>query len=96
MFAAKLKNNISFEKVMQFSWYDLIGSIGVSIIIVTYFLLQTERIKSENIYYSILNACGSSLIILSLIFNFNLAALIQEAFWVLISIYGVAKCVLKK
>jgi hypothetical protein len=81
---------------MQFTLYDLIGSIGVSIIIVTYFLLQTERIKSENIYYSILNAFGSSLIILSLIFNFNLAALIQEAFWVLISIYGVAKCFLKK
>jgi hypothetical protein len=96
MFAAKLKNNFKFGKNMQFTFYDLIGSIGVSIIIVTYFLLQTERIKSENIYYSILNVFGSSLIILSLIFNFNLAALIQEAFWVLISIYGVAKCFLKK
>jgi hypothetical protein len=81
---------------MEFTLYDLIGSIGVSIVIITYFLLQTERIKSENIYYSILNAFGSSLIILSLIFNFNLAALIQEAFWVLISIYGIAKCFLKK
>jgi hypothetical protein len=96
MFAAKLKNKLKFDKDMQFTWYDLIGSIGVSIIIVTYFLLQTERIKSENIYYSILNAVGSSLIIFSLIFNFNLAALIQESFWVLISIYGVAKCFLKK
>jgi hypothetical protein len=81
---------------MQFTLYDLIGSIGVSIVIITYFLLQTERIKSENVYYSILNVFGSSLIILSLIFNFNLAALIQEAFWVLISIYGIAKCFLKK
>jgi hypothetical protein len=81
---------------MEFTFYDLIGSIGVLIVIITYFLLQTERIKSESIYYSILNAIGSGLIILSLIFNFNLAALIQELFWVLISIYGIAKCFLKK
>jgi hypothetical protein len=81
---------------MQFSFYDLIGTIGVATVIITYFLLQTERIKSESVYYSVLNAIGSGLIILSLIFNFNLAALIQEAFWVLISIYGIAKCSLKK
>jgi hypothetical protein len=81
---------------MQFSLFDFIGSIGVAIVIITYFLLQAERIKSENIYYSILNAIGSSLIILSLVFNFNLAALIQESFWVLISIYGIVKCFLKK
>ena len=76
---------------MQIAWYDIIGSIGVATIIVTYVLLQTERIKSDALLYSILNAVGASLIIFSLFFNFNFSAFIVEFFWVLISIYGVVK-----
>lgn len=73
---------------MQFTFYDIIGSIGVGIIIVTYVLLQTEKLKSESLAYSALNAFGASLIVFSLIFNFNFSAFIAELFWVLISIYG--------
>jgi len=81
---------------MQYAWYDLVGSIGVGLIIVTYVLLQTDKIKSETLIYSILNAVGASLIIISLLFSFNLSAFIVEFFWVLISIYGIGKYFLKK
>ena len=81
---------------MQFAWYDIIGSVGVATIILTYVLLQTERIKSDALLYSILNAAGASLIIFSLFFNFNFSAFIVEFFWVLISIYGIVKYFLKK
>ena len=81
---------------MQIQWYDIIGSIGVATIIFTYVLLQTERIKSDTLLYSILNAAGASLIIFSLFFNFNFSAFIVEFFWVLISIYGIVKYLLKR
>lgn len=80
---------------MQYNWYDLVGSIGVFVIIATYVLLQTERIKSESLLYSILNAVGASLIVFSLFFNFNFSAFIVEFFWILISIFGIAKYFLK-
>ena len=81
---------------MQFAWYDIIGSIGVATIICTYVLLQAERIKSDALLYSVLNAAGASLIIFSLFFNFNFSAFIVEFFWVLISIYGIIKYFLKR
>ena len=81
---------------MTYTLYDLVGSIGVGIIILTYVLLQIGKIKSENIFYSILNAAGASLIIISLIKDFNFPSFIVEFFWVLISIYGIVKYFLKR
>lgn len=81
---------------MQFSFYDLIGSVGVGVIILTYILLQTDKIKSESLAYSVLNGLGAGLIAISLIFDFNLSAFIVESLWVLISLYGIAKYFLKK
>jgi len=76
---------------MQFAWFDIIGSIGVATIILTYVLLQTEKIKSESLLYSALNGLGAGLIVFSLIYSFNFSAFVVESLWVLISIYGVAK-----
>ncbi len=81
---------------MQFAWYDIIGSIGVATIIVTYVLLQTGRIKSESLTYSVLNGAGAALIVFSLFYSFNFSAFVVESLWVLISIYGIAKYFLRK
>lgn len=77
-------------------WYDFVGSVGVAVIIFTYVLLQTGKLKSDALAYSLLNASGASLIIVSLVYNFNFSAFIVEFFWVLISLYGIAKYFLKK
>ena len=76
---------------MQYAWYDVVGTAGVGIIIGTYVFLQLEKIRSESLIYSLLNAAGASLIIVSLLFNFNFSAFIVEFFWVLISLYGIGK-----
>jgi hypothetical protein len=81
---------------MQYAWYDFIGNIGVGLIILTYVLLQLEKLKSESLLYSSLNALGASMIIVSLLFNFNFSAFIVEFFWVLISLFGVTKYFLRK
>ncbi len=80
---------------MQYAWYDLIGSVGVVTIILTYVLLQTERIRSEQLIYSLLNGLGAALIVFSLLYSFNFSAFVVESLWVLISIYGVIKYFLK-
>ena len=81
---------------MDIQWHDILGSIGVTLIIVTYFLLQLERLSSTGILYSTLNALGALFVIISLMYDFNLSAFIVEAFWALISVFGIIKYYLSK
>jgi multidrug transporter EmrE-like cation transporter len=74
---------------MKYSLLDLVGNTGVVMLIITYLMLQVNKIRSDGLAYSILNAVGASLIILSLLVNFNLSAFIMEVFWVLISFVGI-------
>jgi len=66
--------------------FDLAGLIGVLLVIVAYLLLQLDKLASSSPSYSLLNAAGALLIIVSLVFKFNLSAFIVEAFWFLISL----------
>jgi hypothetical protein len=59
------------------------------LIIVAYLLLQLEKLPSTSPSYSLLNAGGALLIMVSLVFAFNLSAFVVEAFWFLISLLGV-------
>jgi len=70
---------------------DLIGLTGVVIVLIAYFLLQTEKIQLAGYKYSAINLVGSSLILVSLFYNFNLASAAIEASWVAISFYGITK-----
>ena len=76
---------------MTYTIYDLLGNVGVFLIILTYLLLQPRRITSESLLYSALNAVGAALVVVSLLFDFNLSAFIVEAFWVIISLIGIGK-----
>ena len=73
---------------MNFHLFDLVGFIGVLLIVVAYLLLQLDKLPSSSPKYSLLNAGGALLIIVSLIFAFNLSAFIVEVFWFLISLLG--------
>ena len=74
---------------MKYGLVDLLGLIGVVIIVVTYLFLQLGKLSSNALAYSLMNAIGASFIVLSLLVNFNLSALLMEVFWVLISLLGV-------
>jgi hypothetical protein len=74
--------------VPNLTWFDLTGFVGVLLIIVAYLLLQLDKLPSSSPRYSLLNAAGALLIIVSLIFAFNLSAFIVEVFWFLISLLG--------
>jgi hypothetical protein len=81
---------------MSYTWYDIVGTLGVAVIIGTYVLLQIEKIRSEQLTYSILNAAGASLILVSLYFDFNFPSFIVEFFWLLISLFGIGKYLIRK
>ena len=76
---------------MQYAWYDFAGNIGVALMVLGYLLLQAERIRSSDLGYSLMNATGALLVVISLLYRFNLSAFLVEAFWFLISIYGLIK-----
>jgi multidrug transporter EmrE-like cation transporter len=74
---------------MSYGVLDLVGNIGVVILIITFLMLQLNKLPSDGLTYSLLNAIGASLIVVSLLFDFNLSALLMEVFWVLISFVGI-------
>lgn len=76
---------------MNYGVMDLVGNIGVLMLMVTYLMLQLDKIKSADLSYSVLNAVGASLIVASLVVNFNLSAMLMEVFWVLISFIGIGR-----
>jgi hypothetical protein len=74
---------------MNYGPLDFIGNVGVVVLVITYGMLQLNKLSSDGLAYSVLNAAGASLIVVSLIYDFNLSALLMEVFWVLISLLGI-------
>lgn len=70
---------------------DLIGILGVIVIIFAYVLLQLEKIDAKDLIFSILNTLGAFLIIISLLYDWNLASFIMELTWMIVSLYGIWK-----
>ena len=74
---------------MNYGPMDFLGNIGVVGLVFTYLMLQLNKLSSDGLAYSLLNAISAGLIVASLLFNFNLSALLVEVFWVLISCLGI-------
>lgn len=76
---------------MELSFTDLIGIIGVFIIMIVYMLLHLEKMDAKDLSFSLLNTIGAFFIIISLLFDWNLASFLMESTWMLISLYGTLK-----
>lgn len=73
---------------MTYAWHDVIGNIGVVLILVIYLLLQMEKLVVSNPMFSSLNGLGALMILVSLTQNFNLSAFVIEFVWLVVSVYG--------
>ena len=80
----------------NFGLFDLAGFIGVLQIVIAYLFLQLDKLRSSSLIFSLLNASGSLLIIVSLVFKFNASAFLIEVFWFLISLIGLARWLLAR
>ncbi len=67
---------------------NIIGIIGVIVILIAYMLLQVKKICPYSFLYSFLNFIGSLMILFSLYYQWNFPAVIIEFVWSIISLYG--------
>jgi|TARA_R110000851_G_scaffold296382_1_gene451503 hypothetical protein len=67
---------------------DIIGLVGVALLIVTYAMLQLDKIDPKGFWYSFNNFIVAILVTVSLVYTPNLASLVIEFFWFIISVYG--------
>jgi hypothetical protein len=76
---------------MNYPLHDLIGNLGVVLIVGSYFLVQIGKMSATGIAYTSSNGLGAVLVMYSLYFDFNLSSFIIEVFWLLISLIGLAR-----
>ncbi len=70
---------------------NIVGIIGVILIITSFFLLQIEKFKPHSTGYLLFNFFGALMLLFSLYYTWNLASVIIECLWLLIIIYGIIK-----
>ncbi|MEM7477608.1 MAG: hypothetical protein AAF483_21685 [Planctomycetota bacterium] len=73
---------------MPLEIHNLVGAIGVVVLLGTYLLLQVNKLDARSLAYSMLNALGSGLILVSLTYDFNLPSVLIESSWLVISVIG--------
>jgi len=74
-----------------FTLPDLIGLVGVGVILFTYGALTLEKMDPCGWVYSAANGFGALLILISLFYSFNLASFVIEIAWLAISAFGLWK-----
>ncbi|HEX7325323.1 MAG TPA: hypothetical protein VF292_08230 [Rhodanobacteraceae bacterium] len=74
---------------IEWHWPTVVGLLGMLVTLIAYFLLQARKLNGNGLTYQLLNALGSAAIIVSLVYAFNLPAMILEIAWLAISIYGI-------
>jgi hypothetical protein len=60
-------------------------------VVLAFYLLQTEKLNSHDIRYSLLNLTGAILLLISLMVSWNLSSVIIEVFWIAISLIGIVR-----
>jgi len=81
---------------VTYAFYDLVGNLGVVLIIGSYFLIQIEKLSATGLAYTVANILGAAGILYSLYFEFNMSAFLVEVFWLLISLVGLGRIYLEK
>lgn len=72
-------------------WSDLLGLLGVGMIVLAYFLVQARKTGFSDALYLHLNLWGSVLCLISLLVHWNLGGFLINSFWIAISAYGLMR-----
>ncbi len=73
---------------MEMSVYDFAGVVGFLAYLGAYTALQLGYWRGDGFAYSVWNIIAASLVLVSLLDNFNLAAALINASWVMIGLAG--------
>lgn len=77
--------------VAGFEFHDLAGLMGVFFYLAAYAGLQFGWLSANRYRYSVLNLIAASLVLFSLMRDFNFSSAILNVLWVLISIVGITR-----
>ncbi|TDF39662.1 hypothetical protein EYS14_09155 [Alteromonadaceae bacterium M269] len=67
---------------------NVLGILGAALIVGSYLLLNIGKMQADTYRYLIINSIGATGVLLSMIYDFNLAAFIIELFWLIVSLLG--------
>jgi predicted membrane protein len=76
--------------------FNTVGMIGAILILIAFFLIQTDKIKSDDLSFPVLNSLGALFLLVSLLRFWNLASVFIEVCWIAIGVYGIIKNVKKR
>ena len=77
-------------------WQDIAGLLGVALILMAYAGAQTRKLDPLAAPALVMNLVGAGLVLLSLTHKFNLAAVLMEAAWALVALYGLIRVAVKR
>ncbi|UWR21653.1 CBU_0592 family membrane protein [Sulfitobacter sp. S190] len=67
-----------------------LGLLGFCVYVMTYAMLTLQIISGNSVIYFTLNLTASTLVLIGLTVNFNLAAMLIQLFWITMSIIGIS------
>jgi hypothetical protein len=75
---------------------DLGGLAGVLMMLIAYALGQLGRLRMDTVPALLMNLAGAVLVMVSLLFKFNLSAFLMEATWAVVALFGLVKPALRR
>ncbi|WP_394759804.1 hypothetical protein [Flavobacterium sp.] len=78
------------------NYNDLIGSLGVSIVLVAYFLNIYSLIKKDGLLFYSLNILGATIACYASVLINYMPFIILEGTWAIVSIFGLLKSLKKE
>ena len=76
--------------------YQMIGVLGFVLYMLSYFLLQIGKLDGTGVGYILMNLSAASFVLISLTQNFNLASVLIQISWILISFVGLIRLNIQK
>ena len=73
------------------NYNDLIGTVGVGLVLMAFFLNTAKLIESDGKFYYVLNVIGASLACYASLLIDYWPFVILEGTWTLVSVYGLMK-----
>lgn len=80
-----------FSNVLELSFFEATGLIGVALYLGSYAALQFHLIDCKGILYPILNFLAASCVLISLFESFNMSSAIIQISWITISSIGILR-----
>lgn len=74
---------------------DLVGSIGVAILLIAFFLNLTGKLSRDSVSYILMNVIGAGMACVASVLLKYVPFIILEAAWTLVSLMSLVKYIMK-